>query len=110
MHKPSDRYIKLVEWSDEDGCYVGRCPGLFLGGVHGDDEAKVYKDLCKVVDEHLADLNAARKPAPKAPRRPKPSGRILLRIDPGLHESLALRALAEGVSLNELCAKTLAHV
>ncbi len=108
MSKPSDRYIKIVEWSDEDACYVGRCPGLFLGGVHGHDEAKVYKELCAVVDEHLADLKTAKKAAPKAPRRPKPSGRILLRIDPGLHESLALRALAEGVSLNELCSRSLA--
>jgi hypothetical protein len=33
--KSSDRYLKLVEWSDEDGCYVGRCPELMLGGVHG---------------------------------------------------------------------------
>lgn len=109
MNNSARRFLKLVLWSDEDGCYVGRCPGLFLGGVHGSDEAKVYKELCGVVDEHLADLKAAKKPAPKAPRRPKPSGRILLRIDPGLHESLALRARAEGVSLNELCAKSLAH-
>ena len=35
--KSSDRYLKLVEWSDEDGCYVGRCPELMLGGVHGSD-------------------------------------------------------------------------
>ena len=35
--KASDRYLKIVEWSDEDGCYVGTCPGLMLGGVHGDD-------------------------------------------------------------------------
>ena len=33
--KPSDRYLKIVEWSDEDGCCVGTCPGLMLGGVQG---------------------------------------------------------------------------
>ena len=22
--KPSDQYLKIVEWSEEDGCYVGR--------------------------------------------------------------------------------------
>ncbi len=26
--RPSDRYLKIVEWSDEDQCYVGTCPGL----------------------------------------------------------------------------------
>ena len=36
--KAGDQYLKIVEWSEEDGCYVGTCPGLMLGGVHGDDE------------------------------------------------------------------------
>lgn len=48
--KPSDRYMKIVECSDEDGCYVGTCPGLMLGGVHGDDETAVYRELCQAVD------------------------------------------------------------
>jgi hypothetical protein len=26
--KESARYVKIVEWSDEDHCYVGSCPGL----------------------------------------------------------------------------------
>lgn len=25
--KKSDRYLKIVEWSEEDQCYVGTCPG-----------------------------------------------------------------------------------
>lgn len=50
--KQSDRYLKLVEWSDEDQCYVGTCPGTMLGGVH-DDEAQVYAELCTVVDEWM---------------------------------------------------------
>lgn len=108
MKKPSDKFLKIVEWSDEDRCYVGRCPGLFFGGVHGDDEAKVYAALCAAVDEHLADLSRSRLPVPRAPRRPKPSGKILVRITPELHEQLALKAIAGGVSLNEFCAKKLA--
>ncbi len=36
--KPSDHYVKVVASSDEDQCYVARCPGLMLGGVHGSDE------------------------------------------------------------------------
>ena len=27
----------------EAHCYVGRCPCLFLGGVHGEDPEKVFK-------------------------------------------------------------------
>ena len=36
--KESARYAKLVEWSDEDQCFVGSSPGLIYGGCHGQDE------------------------------------------------------------------------
>ena len=49
--KDSDRYAKIVEWSEEDQSYVGSCPGLMLGGCHGDDEVSVFKKLCQIVDE-----------------------------------------------------------
>jgi predicted RNase H-like HicB family nuclease len=52
--KPSDRYVKIVEWSEEDRCYVGRAPGLVLGGCHGDDERKVFDELLTVVEEAIA--------------------------------------------------------
>lgn len=47
----STRYVKLVEWSGEDNCFVGSCPGLFYGGCHGDDEKAVFAELCQIVDE-----------------------------------------------------------
>jgi hypothetical protein len=31
----SAKYAKIVEWSQEDGCYVGSAPGLLYGGVTG---------------------------------------------------------------------------
>jgi len=49
--KANKRYRKIVKWSDEDLCYIGTCPGLFYGGCHGDNEAGVYEELCKIVDE-----------------------------------------------------------
>ena len=62
--KPSDRYLKIVEWSAEDRCYVGTCPGLMLGGVHGRDQAKVYADLCQAVEEWVAIHQADDTPLP----------------------------------------------
>ena len=50
----SSRYVKIVEWSDEDQCYVGGCPGLFYGGCHGDDERSVFAELCDLVAETIA--------------------------------------------------------
>ena len=51
--KRSARYVKIVEWSEEDRCFVGSCPGLLFGGCHGDDEQAVFSELCAIVDETL---------------------------------------------------------
>jgi predicted RNase H-like HicB family nuclease len=67
--KASDRYLKIVEWSEEDGCYVGTCPGLMLGGVHGDDEARVYAELCQTVEEWIAIHEQDGAPLPPATAR-----------------------------------------
>lgn len=49
----SARYVKLVEWSDEDQCFVGSCPGVIGPCCHGDDEVEVYRELCRIVEEWL---------------------------------------------------------
>jgi predicted HicB family RNase H-like nuclease len=98
--KETDRYLKVVEWSEEDGCYVGRCPGLMLGGVHGKDEKAVYRELCEAAEEvveiHLKDG----RPLPPATANRSYSGRFVLRLPADLHEALAVRALIRGESLN----------
>jgi len=62
--KDSARYAKIVEWSDEDQTYVGSCPGLFLGGYHGDDEREIFDALCDIVDEVLELYRADGRPLP----------------------------------------------
>ena len=42
--KDSARYVKVVEWSDVDQCYVGSAPGLIYGGCHGSDEKEGFDD------------------------------------------------------------------
>jgi len=105
--KTSDRYLKIVEWSDEDGCYVGACPGLMLGGVHGDDEAKVYAELCQVVEEWIAIHAQDGAPLPPATAGRDYSGKFVVRVGKDLHRDLAIHALRQGVSLNSYCAKVL---
>ncbi len=58
------RYVKIVEWSDTDNCFVGSCPGLFYGGCHGDDEQLVFAELCDVVEETIKLYEADGKPLP----------------------------------------------
>ena len=62
--RDSARYAKIVEWSEEDQTYVGSCPGLFLGGCHGDDERQVFDELCDIVDEVLELYRQDGRPLP----------------------------------------------
>lgn len=105
--KASDRYLKIVEWSGEDRCYVGTCPGLMLGGIHGDDEAKVYAELCRAVEEWIAIHAADGLPLPTPTAGKNYSGKFVVRVGKDLHRELALNALREGVSLNSYCGKVL---
>jgi predicted RNase H-like HicB family nuclease len=63
MRKGAD-YPKVVEWSTEDRCFVGSCPGLFYGGCHGSDEKKVFAELCRLVDETIELYRKDGKPLP----------------------------------------------
>ena len=62
--KDSDRYVKITEWSEEDQCYVGNCPGLFFGGCHGDNEKEVFEELCRIVNETIELYKKDGKPLP----------------------------------------------
>ena len=89
------RFVKCVEWSDEDQCFVGRCPSLFGGGVHGNEEARVYAELCELAEEWVELLHQDGVPLPDAEAgRRKCSGKFVLRVEPAMHRRLALKAKA----------------
>lgn len=67
--KPSDQYHKWIEWSEEDGVYLGCCPDV-ITGIHGNDPIALYKDLCQVVDEVLTAFQASGRTLPKPKIRP----------------------------------------
>ncbi len=66
----TDIYHRWVAWSDEDQVYVGHCPDLFLGGVHGDDPLEVARELQQVIDEWGEFHEMEHKPLPPARVRP----------------------------------------
>ena len=63
-------YPYIVYWSEEDGCFIGQCPGLFFGSgaTHGDDPEAVFKQLRQLAREEIEELLAEGKPLPKPPR------------------------------------------
>ena len=62
--KESARYVKIVEWSEDDQCFVGSCPGLLFGGCHGDNEQEAFSELCGIVEETIASYKREWKPLP----------------------------------------------
>ena len=107
IKKQAARYAKFVEWSDEDRCFIGRCPELMLGGVHGNDEAKVYAELCVAVEEMVGLIHTDGLECPHPFCKKEFSDKFVLRVDPAIHRRLAAKALAAGENLNSYCLKTL---
>jgi predicted RNase H-like HicB family nuclease len=70
--KDSARYVKIVEWSEEDQCYVGSSPGLIYGGCHGSNEREVFDELCQIVVEAITIYKEDGRQLP-----PRTSGRDL---------------------------------
>ncbi len=62
--KDSTLYAKIVEWSDEDQCFVGSAPGLLYGGCHGRDEKVVFAELCRIVEETIKIYHQDGRPLP----------------------------------------------
>src|SRR2546430_846338 len=90
------RYAKFVEWSDGDHCFIGRCPELMLGGIHGNEEAKVYAELCVAVEEMVGLIQADGTEMPHPFDKKQFSGKFVLRVEPAIHRRLAAKALAAG--------------
>ena len=58
------RYVKIIEWSEKDGCFIGSCPELFYGGCHGSDEHEVFNELCHIIEETINLYHQDGKPLP----------------------------------------------
>jgi predicted RNase H-like HicB family nuclease len=67
--KPSDRYHKWIEWSEEDSAYLGKCPDLRVV-IHGPDPVRLYTELREVVDEIICHFEAEGRLLPSPRVRP----------------------------------------
>ena len=105
--KKKDRYLKIVEWSDEDQCYVGSIPGWIGKCCHGDNEVEVYHQLGQILEEWIKIYEEDKIPLPPGIVAKKYSGKFQLRIDSDLHKALAIKAMQADQSLNNFCGKIL---
>jgi predicted RNase H-like HicB family nuclease len=104
------RYLKLVEWSDVDGCFVGSAPPIIGPCCHGRTEAEVMAQLSVIVEEWVEIMLGDGHPLPPGTAGKKYSGQFVVRIAPELHKKASLKALARGESLNQFVAAALAEV
>lgn len=93
MHKG---YAARVEYSEEDGCFVGHIAGIRdVIGFHGESVTELRAAFEEAVDDYL---EACRRLG-QEPNHPY-SGQFRLRLPPELHARAAMAAQAQGKSLN----------
>lgn len=89
-------YSARIEYSDEDGCFIGHIAGIRdVVGFHGDSVAELRAAFEEAVDDYLATCEKLKR----SPQRPY-SGKVMLRIDPAIHAKVAMLAEAQGKSIN----------
>ena len=93
MHKG---YSARIEYSDEDGCFVGRVAGIRdMITFHGDSVQDVRQAFEEAVDFYLASCSERGE----APNKPF-TGRFMVRVSPELHSAIAMAAKRNNKSIN----------
>ena len=108
IEKAARKYVKLVEWSDEDKLYIGSAPPLIGQSCHGKTEVEVLTQLNQIVEDWIVTLLTRGEPLPEASANKEYSGKFIVRIPPAVHKKAALKAMAQGASLNQFVARALA--
>lgn len=97
-------YAARIEYSDEDGCFVGHIAGIKdVIGFHGESVGDLRAAFREAVDDYLATCEKLGR----QPQKPY-SGKLMLRIPPEVHARAAMMAEAQGKSLNQWAADVLA--
>ncbi len=96
-------YAARIEYSEEDGCFVGHLVGIrSIVGFDGKSVAELRRQFHVAVDHYL-DASAKLGQAPEKPF----SGRVMLRMPPSLHARASAAAEVHGMSLNQWAAKAI---
>jgi predicted HicB family RNase H-like nuclease len=99
------RYAARIEYSDEDGCFIGHIAGIKdIIGFH----AESVKELRAAFEEAVNDYLATCEKSGRAPQKPY-SGKLMLRVPPEVHARAAMMAEAHGMSLNQWAAEVLSR-
>ena len=97
------KYSARIEYSDEDGCFVGHIAGIQdIVGFHGESVVQLRTAFEDAVEDYL---DTCRKIS-KQPQKTY-SGKLMLRIPTHIHSAVAQAAEANGKSINQWAADML---
>ena len=98
----TEHYLYSVGWSEADETFVARVAEFSLLAAHGDTQEDALREIKEVVGFVLNDLKESSEPIPEPFGKRSFSGRLVLRMPEYMHRQLALEALQQGISLNQL--------
>lgn len=98
----TEQYLYSVGWSETDEAFVARVAEFPSLAAHGDTQEEALREIKDVVNFVLNDLQESNEPIPEPFGKRSFSGRLVLRMPEYMHRQLALEAMREGISLNQL--------
>ena len=99
-------YFAKINFDERDSIFWGKVIGIKDSiTFEGETVAQLAEDLHNAIDHYLGDC----KKEERTPAKPY-SGKLTLRISPGIHAEIAAAAAHAGKSLNKWVADTLDQV
>ena len=96
-------YAARIEYSDEDGCFIGHIAGIVdVIGFHADNVKALKAAFKDAVEDYLVTCEKLGR----APQKPA-SGRLMLRVPPEVHSAALVAAQVSGQSLNQWATEAL---
>jgi predicted RNase H-like HicB family nuclease len=98
----AEQYLYSVGWSEADQIFGARVAEFPLLAAHGDTQEEALREIKEVVGFVLNDLRESGEAIPEPFGKRSYSGRLVLRMPEYMHRQLALEAMRQGISLNQL--------
>ena len=101
-------YIINILWSEEDNCYMAEVPELEGCITSGNTPAQAAKHAEEAIATWILGAKKLKHSIPEPVLKHPVSGKFNVRLTKQIHKSLIVRAVQEGVSLNQMVMALLA--
>lgn len=101
-------YIINIFWSDEDNLYIAEVPELEGCITHGVSTMEAANNAENAITSWIQTAKKLGHPIPEPVSTRKVSGKFNVRLPKAVHKNLVIKAIQEGVSLNQMVTTLLA--